>query len=233
MYQILSYIKFLFKSTNQHGVHSPFVYQLVTKCFYDTSYHDAYKSMRSFRTRLLKTNQQLSITDLGAGSKVFKTNKRSVKQIAKTSGTTQKRAKLLFRIVHYFKPKTILELGTSLGIATQAMALAGKDSKIISIEGCPNCSEFAKRQLIDEDCSNVDLRVGDFTECISSLKEPQLDLVFFDGHHNKEATLNYFEQLVLKSHNDSLFIFDDIHWSKDMTEAWQRIKQQPKSNSYY
>ena len=30
------YLLFLWKSTNQHGVHSPFVYRLVTQCFYNT-----------------------------------------------------------------------------------------------------------------------------------------------------------------------------------------------------
>lgn len=31
-----SYIQFLLNSTNEHGVHSPFVYNLITKCFYST-----------------------------------------------------------------------------------------------------------------------------------------------------------------------------------------------------
>lgn len=34
-HQAIQYVKFLLKSTNEHGVHSPFVYNLVTKCFYD------------------------------------------------------------------------------------------------------------------------------------------------------------------------------------------------------
>ncbi|MDF0715849.1 hypothetical protein PY092_06800 [Muricauda sp. 334s03] len=33
-FKIFSYIKFLLKSTNEHGVHSPFVFQYVTKCLY-------------------------------------------------------------------------------------------------------------------------------------------------------------------------------------------------------
>lgn len=32
---ITSYLKFLWNSKNEHGVHSPFVFLLVTKCFYD------------------------------------------------------------------------------------------------------------------------------------------------------------------------------------------------------
>ncbi len=37
MYRFISYIKFLFSATNQHGVHSPFIYNFVTKCLYKKS----------------------------------------------------------------------------------------------------------------------------------------------------------------------------------------------------
>jgi len=39
------YIKFLWHSTNQHGVHSPFVFLLVTKCFYNNKNLDFYKKL--------------------------------------------------------------------------------------------------------------------------------------------------------------------------------------------
>ncbi|WP_394970808.1 hypothetical protein [uncultured Croceitalea sp.] len=32
--QLVTYLKFLLKSTNQHGVHSPFVFNYLTKCLY-------------------------------------------------------------------------------------------------------------------------------------------------------------------------------------------------------
>ena len=53
-------------------------------------------------------------------------------------------------------------------------------------------------------------------------------MIYFDGNHQKEATLQYFNQLLKTAHNDSVFIFDDIHWSKEMTEAWETIKNHPK-----
>lgn len=41
-----TYLKFLLKSTNQHGVHSPFVYDLVTKCFYKRKKRKEYVSLK-------------------------------------------------------------------------------------------------------------------------------------------------------------------------------------------
>jgi len=228
MYQVISYIKFLWKSKNQHGVHSPFVYNLVTRCFYDRTNYAHYLKLNSYRKSLLGNSTVIEVTDFGSGSRVFSSNKRSIKHIAKTSGTPFKRAKLLYRLVHHFHPKTILELGTSLGIGTYAMALAASEANISSIEGCPEIANVAEPLLQKFQATNVILKTGRFSEILPQLPQTSFDLVFFDGHHDKDATLRYFEQLLPKVQNDSLFIFDDIHWSKGMTEAWETIKQHPE-----
>jgi predicted O-methyltransferase YrrM len=228
MYQILQYIIFLFKATNQHGVHSPFVYDLVTKCFYDKTNHDMYRHLEKYRMALLKNQQSINITDFGAGSRLNVSNTRNVNAICKTSGTPLHRAKLLYRLVQYFKPKNVLELGTSLGIATQAMSLGNPLANITTIEGCSNISNFAKQQISEFHIKNITIQNGAFSVVLPTLHTNSWDMVFFDGHHNKTATLNYFEDLIDKTHNDSVFIFDDIHWSKEMTEAWEVIKLHPK-----
>ena len=120
LFQIKAYIKFLWKSKNEHAVHSPFVFSLITKCFYDSKPRPEYQVLKNYRNSLLKNTNTIEVTDFGAGSKVFKSNKRPIAKIAKTAGITPKRAKLLFRITNYFQPESILELGTSLGLATSA-----------------------------------------------------------------------------------------------------------------
>ncbi len=228
MYQLIAYLKFLLKSNNQHGVHSPFVYNLVTKCFYDTSKHDEYNAIASYRDELLKNDNVIKITDFGSGSKVFKSDNRSIKAIAKTSGTTSKNTKLLFRMVRYFQPRHILELGTNLGIGTQAMALANPDANIITIEGCPEILKVVTHLFSNKNFTNIHSIQGSFQYKIQELSPSKWDFIFFDGHHSKEATLAYFELLLPTAHNNSVFIFDDIYWSKGMTDAWKIIKEHPQ-----
>jgi len=122
-YQIIHYIKFLFKSTNQHGVHSPFVYNLVTKCFYDKTTFDAYNNILNYKKALLKNHTKIQVTDLGAGSQTMKHQVRRISEMAKNAGATNKSAKLLYRLSNYFKFETILELGTSLGVSAYALSL--------------------------------------------------------------------------------------------------------------
>lgn len=227
-YQLICYVKFLIKSTNQHGVHSPFVFDLITKCFYDKKKYQAYLSITDYKKSLLKNKDKIKITDLGVGSQIMKQATRTISGIAKNAGTTIKRAKLLYRLSNYFKPETVLELGTSLGIATQAISLGNPKSKITTVEGCQNISEFTSEKLKKYNLKNIKLIAGNFNNEIEKLNTESYDFIFFDGNHQKEATLNYFETLLKSTHNDSVFIFDDIYWSKGMTEAWETIKQHPK-----
>jgi predicted O-methyltransferase YrrM len=227
-YQIKSYIKFLLKSTNQHGVHSPFVFNLVTKCFYDKTKYEEYTKIEQYRTNLLKNRNTIEVTDLGSGSKTTKQNKRIISQIAKNVSTSMHRTKLLYRLVKYFNYKNSLELGTSLGIGTLALSLGNPNGNITTIEGCPNLAKLSKENFKQHHLHNIEVLIGDFLDKIEILKPKTYDLVFFDGNHQKEATIKYFEILLTKAHNNTVFIFDDIYWSKDMTKAWEIIKQHPK-----
>lgn len=227
-YQVVEYIKFLLKSTNQHGVHSPFVFNLVTKCFYDTTYYGAYSKLSDYKKDLLKNNTKVKVTDLGVGSHATKQQHRSISEIAKNAGTSNARAKLLYKLSIYFKFENILELGTSLGIATHALSLGNPQAKITSIEGCPNISSFTRANFGKHHLNNINLITGDFNDALKDLSPQTFDLIFFDGNHQKEATIHYFESLMSTVHNDTVFIFDDIHWSQSMTEAWEIIKQHPQ-----
>jgi predicted O-methyltransferase YrrM len=235
MFQIIkSYLKFLWKSKNEHGVHSPFVFDLVTKCFYDKTIYPEYSVLKNYRKSLLENKNFIEVTDFGAGSRVFKSNKRQISKIAKTAGVSVKRAELLFRIVRYFQPNQILEIGTSLGLATSALSLGNSSrsfgTEIISLEGCPNTITIAKNQFQKYNFNNVNFVK---TEFISYLKNFQLptssfQLIYFDGNHSQNATLEYFEDLLPTISNDSVWIFDDIHWSSEMENAWEIIKNHPK-----
>lgn len=236
---IKSYLKFLFHSKNEHGVHSPFVFDLVTKCFYDTTKYPEYETLKSYRKSLLGNKNTIDVTDFGAGSRVFKSNTREISKIAQTAGITPKNAELLFRIVRYFQPKSILEIGTSLGLATSALSLGNINSKIITLEGCPNTIATAKKMFQVSSFkfpnNNVEFVNTEFNLYFENFKpetlnlKPQIfDLVYFDGNHSKKATLAYFEALLPTISNDSVWIFDDIHWSAEMEEAWEIIKNHPK-----
>ena len=225
------YVNYYFTASNGrgHGIHSPFVFELVRKVFIDKNEYDDYKTIELLRKELLQNNTFLQVEDFGAGSRMGLTKQRSVQQIAKSSLKKPKYAKLLYRLVKYLQPNQILELGTSLGITTSYLASANKDAAVLTMEGSTEIAIIAGKNFQQLQLKNIKLVNGNFDETLTPAIDQlsSINFTFIDGNHRKVPTLNYFQKLLTKANDQSLFIFDDIHWSKEMEEAWEEIKQHP------
>lgn len=230
---IKEYLIYFFKSTNQHGVHSPFIYELYCNAIKDQTPFYSYADIESIRAMLLLSHQTIEVTDFGAGSKLNDSTKRKISSIAKNAVKSPKYGQLLFRLVNRFNPNIVLEIGTSLGISTMYLAAPSKKKKVITVEGCPNISKIAKINFKKIGFENIILHTGNFDEILPEIikKEASLDVVFFDGNHTKKATITYFNWCLEKINAKSVFIFDDIYWSEEMKNAWNEIKNHQKVTS--
>jgi predicted O-methyltransferase YrrM len=223
VHQIISYVKFLLKSTNQHGVHSPFVYDLVIKCFYDKTKYPEYLKLKSYRKALLVSKEKLQITDFGTRLNQLIDEEHNVSNITKTSRNKIKDLEFLFRLSKYFQFKNILKLGTSLGTSTQAFILGHPSSKISTIEGRQNRSNFTKQEFQKLDINTLSFINSNFKSTISNLENQTFDCIYFDGDCNIGETLHYFNNFISRTSATSVFIFSAIYCSKEMTEAWEMI----------
>jgi predicted O-methyltransferase YrrM len=227
---LLRYLQYLIKSQTRHDIHSPFVYHLLDNIILDETPFYAYQKIDKIRKELQRDLRTLEITDLGAGSVVTGIQKtRKISDIATNAVKNKKYGQLLFRLVNYFKPAEILELGTSLGISTLYLALPNSGSKVYTIEGCPSTSAVAAENFKKAEVKNIISITGSFEDKLSeTLAEiKSLDMVYFDGNHQYQPTVDYFNQCLSKINNNSIFIFDDIHWSEEMEKAWEEIKNHP------
>nr|AIA13261.1 Methyltransferase domain protein [uncultured bacterium] len=228
---ILKYLRYYLTASNGkgHGVHSPFVFNFITKILNDTRKPGVFNKIEQVRKALLRNTSLLTIKDFGAGSAVAKANRRSIRQIATSSLKPKKFGQLFFRMVQYYKPFTIVELGTSLGITASYFAAANPTSKVYTLEGSESVANVAHENFQQLGISNISLIRGNFNDTLPVLLQRlnAIDLAFIDGNHRRQPTINYFEQLLKKADENSVFIFDDIHWSREMEEAWQYIQQHP------
>ena len=210
-----------------HGVHSPFVFDFITHVLNDTKEYECYKRIESLRKKLFQNNSIIDVEDFGAGSAVIPFKARKVSAIAKSSLKNKKFARLLYRIVNYYKPKSIIELGTSFGITTCYIASGNKNAAVTTFEGSKEIAGIASQNFAAANLKNINLIEGNFNETFfEALKKMEkIDLAFIDGNHRRDATLDYFLSLLKKSTNTSIFIFDDIHWSSEMEEAWKQIQE--------
>lgn len=226
---IKDYLKHRLTAKSRHGTHSPFVYKLADEVIYDFNDKSEYKNIEEQRKKLFNDDSVITVTDLGAGSLLNKNRTKKVSQIAKNALKSPRLAKLIYRLAKNTKAKSAIELGTCLGITTAYLAKTDAQTEVITIEGCPQTAEVARKNFQDLNLENIELHVGNFDLILPDIiaRQPSLDFVYIDGNHRKDATLNYFKWCLPKVTENSLLIFDDIYWSEGMKEAWIEIKNHP------
>lgn len=225
----LKYIKYQFTAASGkgHGIHSPFVYDFVRNILCNKEKPFAFTQAEQLRNQLLHNKEVIEVEDFGAGSYHQKTRKRKISDIAHHAAKPKKYAQVLYRIVNHYSCRNIIELGTCLGISTAYMGLANTGARIITCEGSGALSEISRDNFRKLNLDNITVFTGEFNQTLlKALHEmPVVDLAFIDGNHREEPTLRYFEQLLHYIHNDTILVFDDIHWSKEMEAAWEQIKE--------
>ncbi len=220
------------KSKFGFGIHSPYIFKLSQHLRKKTNWK-AFKTIEDLRKNYCTQTTYITVSDYGAGSLKLKSNQRQIKQIARYSLNPKKQCRLLFQLVQYFKPHNILELGTSLGISTCYLAKAAPNALVTTLEGCPNIAAYAQNTFKQSNCNHIRLLKGEFQNSLRNYltEQKQLDFVFFDGNHTKEATMLYFQTCLPYINNQTVFIFHDIYLNQEMQEAWQRIQGHEKVQS--
>jgi predicted O-methyltransferase YrrM len=227
---VVNYIRYWLTASNGrgHGTHSPFVYDFIVGVLRgNIQDKHGFRQIERTRASLLQSDQTIQVKDLGAGSMTDKGSSRKVSSIAKNAAKHPRFARLLYRIISHYRIEHVLELGTSLGLTTRYLALAQPANGVITIEGAPAIAEKAAELFRTESRNNIDVHCGAFENVLPNIL-PTLKgrkLIFFDGNHQYAPTLDYFNQALAFAGDEDIFIFDDIHWSKEMENAWQEIKK--------
>lgn len=216
------YINYKLNTKGRHRVHSPFVYDFLDICLQKKVNKNDLKRFKNYKNHLKENDSSIEVIDLGAGSKKL-SNKRKVKDIAKISGTSSKYGKLLFKLANHYQPKTILELGTSLGVGTFMLANGYPNSKIITVEGCSETSDIAQKMHLKFQSKNVDFVVSDFVSYLKNYKGSSFDFVFIDGDHRGKKLHELLDLLNDHIHDETIILLDDIRWSNDMLNSWNEL----------
>ncbi len=229
-YPIKAFFSFYRKAETIYNVQSAFLYGLILNVLDNQKEYYIYSHLQSARNKLLKNERELNVTDLGVGSHSISSSKRKIQYIAATSLSEDITCRILFQLVEYFKPKQILELGTSLGLSSMYLASPSKDIRITTIEGDKEIANIAKSLHKEYHFNNITVINGSFKDKLPAILQniKTIDLVFIDGHHDGSYTLQYFNQILAHCHDHTIIVFDDIYWSPDMTNAWQHIINNPK-----
>jgi len=220
------YIKYklVAKHRKGHGIHSPLIFDFVLNVLNQNSNNQCFKDNK-LKEKLLKKNKtKIIIQDLGQGSSINNNNIRSISNIAKYSTTPFKYRSLIGKTIQYYNLKKIIELGTSTGLTADLIASCSPTAELITVEGSTEIYKVAKQNITNWKHKNITIINTNFRQFIQQLKPLQEpSLVYIDGHHNGDATLEYFNAFWNKIQYNSIIVIGDIYWSKAMTDAWKKI----------
>lgn len=227
----IKYLRYYAGASNGsgHGIHSPFVFEFITKVLNDKQSFPAYATIEQLRHALKSDTRVLEIIDHGAGSVDGNHKERTVGSIARRATKPKKYGQLLYRMATYYAPAQTIELGTSLGITTAYLSMANEKGTVTTIEGDRSIAAVADNNFIKLGLKNIELVNEPFDECLGDilLNRDKIDFAFIDGNHRFEPTHEYFLLLLSHMGKESVMVFDDIHWSKEMEMAWEVIKAHP------
>lgn len=234
LYRLNAFLRFWLRARTVYQTHSPLAFEWAQAVLEDERHYYAFEDIEVLRQRMRASPLILDVEDYGHVGEQGRPERRRVplRQLAERSSSSALQGRWLFRAAQQLRPQRVLELGAGVGVGTAYLAAGmGPQARMISLEGCATCAQVAEAHLDMLHLSErVSIRSGPFTQTLTQALQDSgvLDLVFFDGHHRGEATLAYFEQCLPFAHDKTVFVLDDVYWSPDMTEAWQRIQTHPR-----
>lgn len=225
---LINGLSFYCKAGNAHAVHPPFLFNLYTEAIRAKTPDREVMGVMNYIRELKREHSPITYTAYGSAEGTAIS--LSPAEVVRKQSSGKRKGKLLYRLVKRFQPATLLELGTNLGVGTAFLLSAKPDAEVITVEASPELAGIARRYFDTTAPGGVSLFQGRFSEQLPIVLDrlTSLDFVYFDGDHRQEATLEYFRLCSAKANNNSVFVFDDIHWSTGMEKAWKSIVNDPK-----
>ncbi|MDR1645227.1 MAG: SAM-dependent methyltransferase [Tannerellaceae bacterium] len=193
-----------------YGVHSPFVYGLITKVINERCPYYHFAGIEALR-------KQLPVQKETAG-------------IVASRAISPKQGALLFRLANYFRPERILQIGASAGLSTLYLTSYKPGVKCIVLEKTPEQASVARwvyRQTAAR--TPVDLRTGDYRTLLPGILEemPAVDFVFFNTREETDNA-SLFDACMKYAQAGAFFVFDGIKSNRAMREFWKTVCAHPE-----
>ena len=220
-HRVSEFLKYQLTAQSKYYLHSPLVYQFYLQVL-EGEVSDSILAINDLKKELSQNYSKILIQDLGAHAS---NRERKVSDLAVQASMPYKYGKILYRLAKMTKPQAILELGTCLGIGTAYLTLGSPAAQVTTIEGVSAIREIAIANFEKLKLSNITTLGGNFDTVLPSLSNLiDFQLIFLDGNHRYQPTMDYFNFLMKTAQEGTIFIIDDIYWSLEMTLAWGEIK---------
>lgn len=229
MFKARSWLDYLFAAKTVHQVDSPFIFDFCKRVLEERAPVKNGKMIEAIRAQLSASRAGFDRLDYGTGAaRAMPVKARGrVDRFVRQSSIRPIHGTWLNRIVQFWQPATVLELGTAVGISGSYMMINHPDLKLKTIEGDPFLANLARETFKKLDLRAVEVLEGKFDSVLPAVLEKTgvIDMVYIDGHHSGDALLGYLKRIrPYLNPTHGLIVLDDIYWSPDMAMAWNNLK---------
>jgi predicted O-methyltransferase YrrM len=224
-FRVKSLLNHWLDTADEHSIHSPFFFDFYNRIIRAEKDY-SFQEIEKMRGRLLSNQTSVEVKDLGAKSTHFKYDQRTIARVAATSLNDEEHCALFYRIAKSVEAKKILELGTSMGIASLYLSKV-EDSRVVTFEGNPAMVSIAETNFEYFNQKNIELIEGNIDQTLPDhLQDPtKIDFALIDANHKYEPTISYFNQLARRMSDHGIIVLDDISHSEGMARAWNEIRK--------
>lgn len=230
-WRTLQYIRHLFflKHRNGHGIHSPYVFELVNGILFNSRQWEVPLQVREVH-RIMKKDCSLIPREEPPGVRADDSDLRSISSFVKKASVRPGYGALLFRMARWFEPDAVVELGSGLGISTAYLRAGAPEVPFHAVEGGKIRSLMARQVIYRSKLNEVEIHTGDIGQLLPGILNgiPARFLAFVDGNHHYEPTMKYLDLLLQARGEEAVIVMDDIYWSKGMQKAWREIIARPE-----
>jgi len=199
--------------------------------------HEIFRKIKSRKSTLNDDDTEVTYSfhgpsDEGLTDSTYEGTSNTVK-ISDFPHAPDKDGRLLTALAREFSSSDVLELGTCLGTSAAYLGTGLEDGHLVTVEAGEPQVEIARETIAELGLDDrVTVRHDRFQDVLfRSNDTPSFQLAFLDGHHQKDATLQYFDVLAENAQRNAVLIFDDVNgYSEGMTEAWNAIREDARTD---
>ena len=244
--RIVKYLGHLFCIGHRkgRGIHSPYVFEFVHEILFNARGLEVPEEIVRIHRELREDDSLIPEDRLwskagpdpsradcqGAGSRVDRSEERTVRSFVRGSSVTPRYGALLYRIAAWFRPEMILELGTGVGISTLYLGSGAPRVPLHSMEGNTEKAAMAASLACRCGLEQISIHWGPIDRKLEEFL-PQLRgrfLAFIDANHRYEPVVRYMRMILSRAGEDGVIVLDDIYWSKGMEKAWKEVISWPQ-----
>ncbi len=202
------------------------------------------RAIDALRAHLAATDATVEVVDYGAGTSGSNGPVRRVSEVYRRASSGPLWGRVMTGLVRELRPIRVLELGTSLGMSAAHIASALRQTageldadalpvppgRLVTLEGAPALAALARRHLaaLGHDDESVRVVVGPFAATLPAVcaSDGPFDLVFIDGHHERQAALDYVAAVRPHLTTGAVVVLDDVEPGRPVRAAFRALARE-------